>query len=135
MVGLSGNGPARIQNRPLMSPTRTFLKNSTQIFWGVKGLIVTRSVVSWFPLGVRWFSRGGCILVPFLQFIFQFVTKKKKKIKHYTLIWTYTTTITNYLCRVCFIIIIIISPTVIHVWMSKEGYKFFVIWLWPRVIS
>ena len=58
--------------------------------WGVKGLIVTQSnlvvmwkdrlqmnIISWFPLGLRWFTQVGCILGSFLQLIFQFVPKKK----------------------------------------------------------
>ena len=34
------------------------------------------------------FSRGGCVLIPFLQLDFQFVAKKKKKEKQYKLIPT-----------------------------------------------
>lgn len=60
--------------------------------WGVKGLIITRSnwkvtwkvrphmnIISWSPLGLRWFSQGGCILVPFLQSNLQFVPKQKRE--------------------------------------------------------
>ena len=45
MVGLSGNGPSQIWLSPPTWPTRTFLMNSTR-FGGVKGLIVTRSIIS-----------------------------------------------------------------------------------------
>ena len=61
------------------------------LIWSVIIFIMTRNnlvvtwknrlqmgIISWFPLGLRWFSGGGCILVPFLQLIFQFVPKKKE---------------------------------------------------------
>ena len=54
--------------------------------WRVKGLIVTwsnlvvtwkvrlqMSTISWFPLGLHWFTRSGCILDSFLQLNFQSV--------------------------------------------------------------
>ena len=67
-----------------------FLKASSSN-WGVKCLIVTRSglvvtwkvrphmnIISWFPLGLHWFTCVGCILVPFLQLNSQFGTNQKQ---------------------------------------------------------
>ena len=67
--------------------------NEFQLIWRVKNLIVTRSnlVVTWmdrlqmsivssFPLRLRWFARVGCILGSFVQLNFQFVKKIKIKI-------------------------------------------------------
>lgn len=58
----------------------------------VKGLIVTRrnlvvkwkvrshlGIISWFPLGVHWFSWDSCVLVPFLQLIFSVCARKINK--------------------------------------------------------
>ena len=71
---------------------RMCLKECDSI-WGVTGLIVTCSnlvvtwkvrphmcIISWFPLGLRWFSQGGCILVHFsCNWKYQFVQKQKTK--------------------------------------------------------
>ena len=92
----SNKGPSRQFNpigplyflRPRTWPSMTFLANSMDL--GVKGLILTHisnlmimwkvmshmGIISPFPLGLHWFSRGGCTLVPFLQLIFQFVPTK-----------------------------------------------------------
>ena len=58
---------------------------------GVKGLIVTRTnlvvmwkvgpkmaIISWFPLGLRWFSRGGCFWFLFI-IDFSMWAKEKKR--------------------------------------------------------
>ena len=66
--------------------------NKFDLTWGVKNLIVTwsnlvvtwkdrpqMSIISWFPLGLRWFARVGCILVPSCNWIFNLCQIKKIK--------------------------------------------------------
>ena len=40
-------------------------------------LVLNPSVIP--PFSLRWFSQGGYILLPYLEMIFQFVQKKKKR--------------------------------------------------------
>ena len=54
----------------------TMVFNHMQWPWKARSQM---DIISWFPLGVRCFSRGGCILVSFLQLISQFMPKKEKK--------------------------------------------------------
>ena len=89
MVELSGNGLSGIWRRHQMWSTKTSLMNSIRlggsIFFIVtrSNLVVTwmgipqMSIVSWSPLGLRWFTRASYISCSFLQLNFQFVQKKK----------------------------------------------------------
>ena len=99
-VGSSGSGLFRIWKKPQTLLTKMSLTN---LIWcvcvcfgggggGVKGLIVTRNnlvvmwkvrrkmgIISWFPLGLRWFSRGGCWWF-FCKWIFNLCQKEEEKV-------------------------------------------------------
>lgn len=47
------------------------------VMWKVRPQM---DIISKLPLGLRWFSRGDDILVPFLPLIFQFVPNMRRKI-------------------------------------------------------